>query len=206
MSKENIMDINHQFTKLDISDDLQSNIDNFGGFENKILLKRDITTANHPCADDLEVGELVFNAVTGRLYSKTIGGEVMMYSPSPLCVQESGGNIDSTFQYSLNISSGCENVCTNSAFGITMTAAKNNSLRFNPLNISDALPIAFNLRLTRPGQEPEQIARITAVADYNNAQFQFVYFYDNSYYPFNGFLKSGDYDNGDLGILTVESI
>lgn len=44
-------------------------------------IKRDITTANPPAANQLEVGELVINATTGIIYSKLTNGLIVKYLP-----------------------------------------------------------------------------------------------------------------------------
>lgn len=43
--------------------------------------KRDITTTNPPAPDQIGVGEIVINAVTGIIYSKLTNGIVVKYLP-----------------------------------------------------------------------------------------------------------------------------
>lgn len=51
----------------------------------KLLLKRDETGSNHPSPDQLEVGELVINSVTGKLYSKLKDGTVVEWGSQKIC-------------------------------------------------------------------------------------------------------------------------
>lgn len=43
--------------------------------------KRDITTTNPPAPDQIGVGEIVINAVTGVIYSKLTNGIIVKYPP-----------------------------------------------------------------------------------------------------------------------------
>lgn len=178
--------------------------DNFVKLPNTILLKRDTTTSNHPCSEDLEVGELVFNALTGNLYSKTLGGNVVMYEPSRLCSQSSQPPVGA-YKFNLSIPDTCGNICTNSGFGITLTSAKNNAIRFDPVDISEGLPASYNLYLNKDGIRT-QIGRISTISDYKSTMaFQFVYYInDNTYYTLDGKFTNGTYDNNTFGQLIVE--
>jgi hypothetical protein len=52
----------------------------------KFFLKRDITTTNPPHPDQLEVGELLLNALTGRLYTKLYGSnQVVEFVSRAIC-------------------------------------------------------------------------------------------------------------------------
>lgn len=48
------------------------------------LIKRDVTTVNYPSPDQIDVGELVVNAVTGILYTKLTDGTVVKFMSSPI--------------------------------------------------------------------------------------------------------------------------
>lgn len=55
----------------------------------RLLLKRDDTSNNHPAPDQLEVGELVMNSVTGRMYTKLTNGTIMEYIGQKVCFEAS---------------------------------------------------------------------------------------------------------------------
>jgi len=50
-----------------------------------MILKRDITSTSAPAPEQIEVGELVFNANTGILFAKMQNGTVIKYLGSPVC-------------------------------------------------------------------------------------------------------------------------
>lgn len=51
----------------------------------KFLLKRDDTSVNPPAPEQVEVGELVLNAKTGKLYTKLVSGDMIEYIGSKVC-------------------------------------------------------------------------------------------------------------------------
>lgn len=51
----------------------------------KFKIKRDITSTNAPHPDQLEVGELALNAVTGKLYTKSISGKILEFVGKQIC-------------------------------------------------------------------------------------------------------------------------
>lgn len=51
----------------------------------KLLLKRDETSQAAPAPEQLEIGELVLNSVTGRLYTKLKSGDVVEYIGQKVC-------------------------------------------------------------------------------------------------------------------------
>lgn len=51
----------------------------------KLLLKRDDTSESHPHPDQLDVGELVINSVTGKIYTKLIDGSVVEWISQKVC-------------------------------------------------------------------------------------------------------------------------
>jgi hypothetical protein len=51
----------------------------------KLLLKRDQTGTGHPSPAQLEIGELVMNSVTGRLYSKLTDGSIIEWIGQRIC-------------------------------------------------------------------------------------------------------------------------
>jgi len=51
----------------------------------KLLLKRDQTGTSHPSPNQLEVGELVINSVTGKLYSKLTDGSIIEWLGQKIC-------------------------------------------------------------------------------------------------------------------------
>ena len=51
----------------------------------KLFLKRDNTTDSHPHPDQLEIGELVMNSVTGKLYTKLIDGSIVEFMSQKVC-------------------------------------------------------------------------------------------------------------------------
>lgn len=55
----------------------------------KILIKRDITGTAQPAPDQLDVGELVLNAVTGKLYTKLTNGNIVSWTSDNVCFESS---------------------------------------------------------------------------------------------------------------------
>lgn len=53
----------------------------------KLKLKRDEESIAHPHVDQLEVGELVMNSVTGRLYSKLVDGTLVEWISQKVCFE-----------------------------------------------------------------------------------------------------------------------
>lgn len=51
----------------------------------KLLLKRDDFGESHPHPDQLEIGELVMNSVTGKLYTKLIDGSIVEWFSQKVC-------------------------------------------------------------------------------------------------------------------------
>lgn len=51
----------------------------------KLFLKRDESSTKHPAPEQLEVGELVINSVTGKLYSKLKNGTVVEWTSQKVC-------------------------------------------------------------------------------------------------------------------------
>jgi len=55
----------------------------------KFFLKRDITSTNAPHPDQIEVGELVLNALTGKLYTKLYGSnQIVEFISQAICYQK----------------------------------------------------------------------------------------------------------------------
>lgn len=53
----------------------------------RILLKRDTQGESFPHPDQLEVGELVINAVTGKLYTKKVNGTIIEFIGQNICFE-----------------------------------------------------------------------------------------------------------------------
>lgn len=51
----------------------------------KLKLKRDETSSAHPDSAQLEVGELIMNSVTGKLYTKTVDGSIIEFIGQKVC-------------------------------------------------------------------------------------------------------------------------
>ena len=51
----------------------------------KLKIKRDITSTNPPSTGEIDVGELAFNALTGKLYTKLHNGIVIEFVGRPIC-------------------------------------------------------------------------------------------------------------------------
>lgn len=51
----------------------------------KFKIKRDIVSSNAPHPDQLEIGELAINAVTGKLYTKLANGKIIEFIGQPIC-------------------------------------------------------------------------------------------------------------------------
>jgi hypothetical protein len=54
----------------------------------KFKIKRDISTVNAPHPNQLEVGELALNAVTGKLYTKLVSGKIVEYNGQLICAEK----------------------------------------------------------------------------------------------------------------------
>jgi hypothetical protein len=77
----------------------------------KFKLKRDISTSNPPNNDQVEVGELVFNAQTGKLYSKLQNGSIIEFIGKPVCFKK-----NPTIQFS-DVTNFC---CSNDILYVTV--------------------------------------------------------------------------------------
>jgi hypothetical protein len=51
----------------------------------KLLLKRDDTSESYPHPDQIDVGELVINSVTGKLYTKLTDGSIVEWISQKVC-------------------------------------------------------------------------------------------------------------------------
>lgn len=51
----------------------------------KLLLKRDEVGSAHPSPEQIEIGELVMNSVTGKLYSKLKDGSIVEWIGQKIC-------------------------------------------------------------------------------------------------------------------------
>lgn len=51
----------------------------------RLKIKRDTKTTNPPSSGQIEVGELAFNALTGKLYTKLFNGTVIEFVGRPIC-------------------------------------------------------------------------------------------------------------------------
>ena len=75
----------------------------------RFLLKRDDTSTNHPAPDQVDIGELVLNSVTGRLYTKLTNNTIIEYIGQKVCFEPSP---IITFSYeNVNIPDTIENFC-----------------------------------------------------------------------------------------------
>ena len=78
----------------------------------KLKLKRDTSTVNPPATDQVDVGELVFNAITGKLYSKLANGTVIEFIGKPVCFSR-----NPTIEFS-DVTNFC---CTNDILYVTVS-------------------------------------------------------------------------------------
>lgn len=53
----------------------------------KLLIRRDETSNGFPAPDQVEVGELVINSKTGKLYSKLIDGSIIEWIGQKICFE-----------------------------------------------------------------------------------------------------------------------
>ncbi len=51
----------------------------------RFLLKRDDVSLNAPAPEQIEIGELLLNAKTGKLYTKLVSGDIIEYIGSKVC-------------------------------------------------------------------------------------------------------------------------
>lgn len=180
---------------------------NFIPYENRIILKRDETTTNHPCADDLVVGELVLNAITGNLYTKLVSGQVVYFPGKAVCL--AGTAVSNNYPFSLEAPEAySQEIYTIAKYGITISTKTGYALNFNPiLSPSLGLPQSYEIlyALTKDGPF-DSVARVSAVSDYMDKGFEFVYIIDGKAVPLSGKFKEGVYENGLLGVIKVEII
>lgn len=180
---------------------------NFVKKQNRILLKRDQTTTNHPCPNDLAVGELVLNAVTGNLYTKLVTGRIVMYKPSSVCDLS---QVSMDYSASLPISETCEDICSVSGHGISFTSRARNTLRFNPVELKEGLPVSLNIKYVSSTGVETVIGRMSAISDYkSNMSFEILYYPDpnsTSFYPLAAKFGEGTYNNGSLGSVKIEML
>jgi hypothetical protein len=177
----------------------------FVPFANRIILKRDETTLNHPCPDDLAVGELVLNAMTGNLYTKLVSGQVVYYPGTMVCV---GKPAPSTFAAVISVPETYpDKIFSSSLFGITLSTNKENELRFNPLTtINQGFPISFSFSYApSPNTTFTEIARVTIVGDYMDSNFEFILKDSTGFKALVGNFKAGLYNNQSLGLLKIEA-
>lgn len=52
-----------------------------------LLFKRDESSDNSPSANQVSVGELVINSVTGKLYTKLVDGSIVEFIGQPICFE-----------------------------------------------------------------------------------------------------------------------
>jgi hypothetical protein len=76
----------------------------------KLLLKRDSTSTGFPSSDQLDVGELVMNSVTGKLYTKIIDGSIIEFIGQKICFDPLP-IIDLYYENNLIISDSIDNFC-----------------------------------------------------------------------------------------------
>ena len=182
-------------------------VQGFVPFANRIILKRDETTPNHPCPEDLVVGELVLNAMTGNLYTKLVSGQVVYYPGTMVCIG-TGKLPSSTFGANIFVpETFAEDVYTISLHGITLSTRKTNELRFNPImGVSQGLPLSFSLSYAPTNAGPfVELARVTILGDYVDNSFEFIYKDESEFKALRAKFKAGIYDNKSVGFLKVEA-
>jgi hypothetical protein len=76
----------------------------------KLLFKRDEQSDGHPSVDQVAVGELVMNSMTGKLYTKLVDGSIVEFVSQPVCFDPAP--IVSTYYENILISNDAiENYC-----------------------------------------------------------------------------------------------
>jgi hypothetical protein len=188
--------------------DYQAIVDGFKPYENRLVLKRDETTTNHPCADDLVVGELVLNAITGNLYTKLVSGQVVYFPGTAVCLTGDtlpSNNYGFILEAPDNFTDSTYNIAK---YGVSISSTTGYSIRFNPiLSPINGLPQSYNILFASTADGPfEMIARVSAVADYADKGFEFVYIINDEPLPLSAKFKDGVYDNSSLGVIKVEMI
>lgn len=176
-------------------------------YENRIILKRDETTTNHPCPDDLVVGELVLNAITGNLYTKLVSGQIVYFPGKAVCL--TGSTVSNNYTFTLEAPSNySEDTYTLSKYGVTISTKTGYALNFNPiLSPSAGLPQSYNILYSPSKDDPfTVVGRISAVSDYYDTGFEFVYTINDKSIPFPAKFKEGTYPNGSFGHIKVEII
>lgn len=180
---------------------------NFIPYENRIILKRDETTTNHPCPDDLAVGELVLNAITGNLYTKLISGQIVYFPGKAVCL--TGGSVSNNYTFTLEAPENySEPTYTLSKYGITLSTKPGYALNFNPvLTPTVGLPQSYNILYSTSVNGPfTVVGKLSTVSDYAESGFEFVYTIDSNSIPFPAKFKEGIYSNGFFGHIKIEVI
>jgi len=76
----------------------------------KLLLKRDETGSAYPAADQVSIGELVINSVTGRLYTKLVDGSIVEFTSQRICF-DPVPTINMFYENSLVVSDNIDKFC-----------------------------------------------------------------------------------------------
>lgn len=94
----------------------------------KLLLRRDDSSTNAPAPEQVEVGELVLNSVTGKMYTKLTNGELVEYIGQKTCFSAIP---EVSFIYEqVNVGDLINRFCCSGAF-LTVVV---NKLRISPAN------------------------------------------------------------------------
>jgi hypothetical protein len=102
----------------------------------KLLLKRDIEGENPPASDQISVGELVFNGVTGKLYSKLVDGSIIEYIGQKICFDPL---IEISFFYENNVIAPPNYLINNFCCAGGLFTIVIDKLKIEPMNYSFSL-------------------------------------------------------------------
>jgi hypothetical protein len=93
----------------------------------KLLLKRDATSTGFPSPDQLDVGELVMNSLTGKLYTKIVDGSIVEFIGQKICFDPLP-TIDLYYENNLITNDSINNFCCSGAILVFVVS----SLRVDP--------------------------------------------------------------------------
>jgi hypothetical protein len=88
----------------------------------KLLLKRDSTSTGFPSPDQLDVGELVMNSVTGKLYTKIVDGSIIEFIGQKICFDPLP-TIDLYYENNLITNDNVDNFCCSGAILVFVVSA-----------------------------------------------------------------------------------
>ena len=104
-------------------------------------LKREIHTSSAPAPDQLLVGELVLNAITGRLYTKLESGQIIQFTGEATCYNAVP---------SISFSSVANFCCISDLLTVTISGLKNASAATYSFEMEDLSNNTITIQVSSP--------------------------------------------------------